>query len=287
MIPTPFAPPTRTGPPEVFRDWDLAPPGRLRSQWRWVNGGIYHSRSSSDPADSLDGQIPFLLVHGLVISSLYMVPLGECLAEYAPVHAVDLPGFGLTEGPAKAPSVTAMADALVYWMDAAGLPRCHIVGNSLGCEIAASLAARYPQRVGCLILIGPTVGPDDERFWDQFGRIAWDIPHEPWALIFDHVVDHWRAGLRRAFGMIRNMLRHEMREDLRTVEAPTLVLRGSYDPIVIDPWIREAARLLRCGEAHTLKVGWHCVHYSHPDCVAEAILGFTGRVSASLVPSDR
>jgi pimeloyl-ACP methyl ester carboxylesterase len=234
--------------------------------------------------------LPFLLVHGLVISSLYMVPLGECLAEHVPVHAVDLPGFGLTDGPAKAPSVVAMADALVQWMDAADLPVCHIVGNSLGCEVATCLAARYPQRVGCLILIGPTMGPDHHRFWDQFGRIAWDIPHEPWTLIFNHVVDHWRAGLRRAFGMIRHMLRYDMEADLRHIKGPTLVLRGACDPIVIDPWIREAAAMLEKGEAHTMDVGWHCVHYSHPHRVAETIFAFVHRAresAASLSVYDR
>jgi pimeloyl-ACP methyl ester carboxylesterase len=163
-------------------------------------------------------------------------------------------------------------------MDAADLPVCHLVGNSLGCEIAGSLAARYPARVGCLILIGPTVGPDHHHFWDQFGRIVWDIPHEPWTLIFNHAVDHWRAGLRRAFGMIRNMLWYDMVADLQHVGAPTLVLRGGWDPIVIDPWIKDAASHLPRGEAHTLDVGWHCVHYSHPQRVTEEILDFTRRV---------
>ncbi len=265
-------------------DWDMLPPGHLRSQWRWVNGGIFHSRSASGPENPEPGQLPFLLVHGLVISSLYMVPLGECLAELAPVHAVDLPGFGLTDGPTKAPNVAAMADALVIWMDAADLPTCHIVANSLGCEVAASLAARHPDRVGCLFLLGPTVGPDHGRFWDQFGRIAWDIPHEPWTLVFNHVVDHWRAGLRRAIGMILHMLRHDMRNDLRHVQAPTLVMRGSCDPIVIDDWIQEAAALLPRAEALTLEVGWHCVHYSHPQRVADEILSFTRRMQGNTAP---
>ena len=49
-------PATRTGPPEVFQDWDLTPPGRLRSQWRWVNGGMCHSRSSDGPESVQEGQ---------------------------------------------------------------------------------------------------------------------------------------------------------------------------------------------------------------------------------------
>ena len=46
-----------------------------------------------------EGAPPFVLIHGLVISSLYMIPLGEFLAKEREVYALDLPGFGRSEAP--------------------------------------------------------------------------------------------------------------------------------------------------------------------------------------------
>src|SRR4028119_2296736 len=45
---------------------------------------------------------PVVLVHGLVVSGRYMVPLLEELARSHAVYAPDLPGFGRSEGPAGA-----------------------------------------------------------------------------------------------------------------------------------------------------------------------------------------
>jgi 2-hydroxy-6-oxonona-2,4-dienedioate hydrolase len=40
-------------------------------------------------------------VHGLVVSSRYMVPLAEVLACWFDVYAPDLPGFGRSEKPSR------------------------------------------------------------------------------------------------------------------------------------------------------------------------------------------
>src|SRR4051812_29858976 len=49
------------------------------------------------------GRPPVVLVHGLVISSRYMVPLARALAPDFPVYAPDLPGFGESGGPPPTP----------------------------------------------------------------------------------------------------------------------------------------------------------------------------------------
>jgi pimeloyl-ACP methyl ester carboxylesterase len=53
------------------------------------------------------GGLPVVLVHGLMISSLYMVPTARCLAPHVPVYAPDLPGFGLSGKPRRVLSVPA------------------------------------------------------------------------------------------------------------------------------------------------------------------------------------
>jgi pimeloyl-ACP methyl ester carboxylesterase len=79
-----------------------------------------HARTTDDPGGRMKPVI--VLVHGLVISSSYMVPLLEHLSSCGRVFAVDLPGYGQSWKPLHAPSVREAADALADWADAMQLP---------------------------------------------------------------------------------------------------------------------------------------------------------------------
>jgi pimeloyl-ACP methyl ester carboxylesterase len=81
-------------------------------------------------------------------------------------HAVlvpDLPGHGRSAGPAL-PTIAAMADWTSALLEAAGAGPAHLIGHSMGSLIALDMAARHPDRVTALSLIGTaatmTVGPD-------------------------------------------------------------------------------------------------------------------------------
>jgi pimeloyl-ACP methyl ester carboxylesterase len=79
------------------------------------------------------------------------------------VLAPDLPGHGRSPGPLL-PSIGEMADWAIALLDAAGVDGAHLVGHSMGSLIALEAAARHPERVTALSLIGTaatmTVGPD-------------------------------------------------------------------------------------------------------------------------------
>lgn len=72
------------------------------------------------------------------------------------VLAVDLPGHGRSAGDAL-PSVEALADWLRDVMNAAGVAETSVVGHSLGALAALEYAARNPDRVRRLALLGPAV----------------------------------------------------------------------------------------------------------------------------------
>ncbi len=69
------------------------------------------------------------------------------------VLAVDLPGHGRSAGPALA-SVEQMADWLNAVLDAAGTGKAVLVGHSMGSLIALEAAARRPERVAGIALVG-------------------------------------------------------------------------------------------------------------------------------------
>src|SRR6201996_1913746 len=79
------------------------------------------------------------------------------------VLAPDLPGHGHSQGPALK-TIAEMADWTAALLDAAGSSKAHLIGHSMGSLIALETAARHPEKVSALSLIGTaavmTVGPD-------------------------------------------------------------------------------------------------------------------------------
>ena len=69
------------------------------------------------------------------------------------VLAVNQPGHGRSAGP-PLPSVEALADWTLALMSAAGVPQATLVGHSMGTLIALQAAARAPQRIARLVLLG-------------------------------------------------------------------------------------------------------------------------------------
>ena len=122
----------------------------LSDLWIDTDGGTVYARAASHPPR--DARPIVILVHGMVISSRYMVPTAERLAPICNVYAVDLPGYGKSYKPAKTLSLSELADALAEWMDAARISRADLVGNSFGCQIIAEFAVRHPERIDRLVL---------------------------------------------------------------------------------------------------------------------------------------
>lgn len=69
------------------------------------------------------------------------------------VLAVDLPGHGRSEGP-PLESVEAIADWVIALLDAAGVQRATLIGHSMGSLVSVECAARHPERIARIVLIG-------------------------------------------------------------------------------------------------------------------------------------
>lgn len=76
--------------------------------------------------------------------------------------APDMVGFGYSERPENVDySVQTWADQTVGVMDALGIEKAHLIGNSFGGAIALRIATQHPERVGKLVLMG-SMGVDFE-----------------------------------------------------------------------------------------------------------------------------
>ena len=232
----------------------------LTRRWTETAAGTMHARVGGQGARGN----AVVLVHGLVISSRYMVPTALELAPRCAVYAVDLPGYGDSVKPRAILGLTELADALAAWMKAVNLASAHLIGNSFGCQILAEFALRHPDRVNRLVLQGPTVDPSARTVRQQLVRLIQNSSREGPGLGWITLVDYVKAGLPRVRATIRMALQDRIEDRLPGIARPTLVVRGARDPIVPQRWAEEVTRLLPKGELRVLPGLGHTINYTAP-----------------------
>lgn len=104
------------------------------------------------------GREHVICIHGLGATKTSFFSTISALASRRTVHALDLPGFGTSEKPARgAYDAAFFADAVREFMDRMEIDRAHLVGNSMGGRVALELALREPGRVSSLGLLAPAL----------------------------------------------------------------------------------------------------------------------------------
>lgn len=99
---------------------------------------------------------PLLLIHGSGPGVSGWANFSGNLATFGRSYRClvpDLPGFGRSPAAGKSPAADA-ATAVIEFLDAIGVERTAIIGNSLGGAVGAQIAATYPDRVSKLVSIG-------------------------------------------------------------------------------------------------------------------------------------
>ncbi len=245
----------------------------LRSSWTDLDGVRIHARvAPREDAPTL------VLVHGIAVSSRYMVPVAEELARFASVHAPDLPGFGRSTKPRRTLTTLELARSLAAWMEATGFEQATLVANSFGCQVAVELALRAPARTHGIVLVGPTMDPRAGTT-RQVARWVRSALHEHPSLPLVLGRDVLDAGVQRSWRTFRAGLRHSMEASLRRVETPALVVRGEHDPIVPEQWAEQAAQLLPRGRLVTVPAGGHALNYSSPRALARIVRAFLSELA--------
>ncbi|RYE93447.1 MAG: alpha/beta hydrolase [Myxococcales bacterium] len=97
---------------------------------------------------------PLLLLHGIGTTHDDFASLTPRLRRDFDVLSVDLPGHGASPPLAGKPTIAALADALEADLDAHGIRRAHVLGNSLGGRLALELGRR--QRALSIVAIAPS-----------------------------------------------------------------------------------------------------------------------------------
>jgi len=107
--------------------------------------------------------LPVVFLHQTASSGRMWEKVMVQLTGAHPLYAFDTPGFGGSFDPPGAPGMVEYARWMLEAIDALGLERVHLVGHHTGAAIAIELAARAPDRIATLAMIGPNPLTVEER----------------------------------------------------------------------------------------------------------------------------
>ncbi len=215
-----------------------------------------------------------LMIHGLSASLDWWQHNAPALASRFRVHLVDLPGFGRLGHLNQTHDIQGYADWLLAFMDSIDLRRPHLVGLSMGGDIAVRVAARYPDRVGRLVLATPAaILPGGSMFaWAITGiRVLTEIPA---SLIPLAIRDGRWVDLQTLWRTSRNLITRDVRDLMPDVQAETLILASNNDP-VIPPWLAESfADSIPNSRLAVFPGAGHLVMLSQPDQFNQQVISF-------------
>ena len=175
---------------------------------------------------------PVVLVYGLSGSTRWWAGNVPALAERHRVYLVDLPGFGAMRRLRRRFVLAEAASWLSAWMEAVGLEQADVVGHSMGGYISLRLAAQRPEAVRRLVLVAPAVLPAGQSLLGQVLPLLLSARHMKPSFLPVVTGDALRMGPVTLWRTARDLLRGDVREEVRSVRAPTLLIWGENDTLV-------------------------------------------------------
>jgi pimeloyl-ACP methyl ester carboxylesterase len=250
---------------------------------------------------------PLLLLHGWGSSRRDFTALLPALGERFEVLNVELPGSGRSPHLEQRPTVAAITDAVEGTLDAAGVGRVHVLGNSLGARVALELARRgralsvvaiapsglnvWPERVlqgtgmAMARIVGrtaaPLIGPLSRS---RIGRTALLLPMKarPWA-----TSDEEGIGLREGFADSRDYWRTlfwallvDVPRGMDRIDCPVLLVQGTADWIAMGQTVRYLP-LVPGSRFRPLLAAGHAPQSDRPDTIVRLVEQTAGRAAVT------
>jgi len=241
---------------------------------------------------------PVLFLHGAGGIPVWEGVLPLLAREYH-VYAPLLPGFGQSAG------LEYLEDHLDLFlhgfdvMEALGLDRPYVVGESLGGWVAAEMAALRPKEIGRLALAAPLgLWRDDAPVVDMFGMMTEELVpflfHDTScpaaqrmrgaAALFTHKDDRTQEqvefllGLARGFKTAAKFLfpipERGLERRLPRIVAPTLILWGAQDRFILPTYAGLFMQAIRGAHLQLIEGAGHLIGAERPAPYAQAVLEF-------------
>lgn len=209
------------------------------------------------------------------------------------VLAVDLPGHGRSHG-APLTTISEMGDWIVDVLDAMGITQADLVGHSMGSLVTLEAAARHPDRVSKLVLIGtavpmpvsdPLLNAARDNTFDAFDMInLWG--HS----VLGQMGGNQAPGLWMSASSIRLLARskpgvlyaglnacHQYQHGLESgakVQCPTLMILGELDIMTPVRRARELEKVIPNVQSRVLEKCGHMLMAEKPNQVLDLLIEF-------------
>jgi 3-oxoadipate enol-lactonase len=242
---------------------------------------------------------PVLMLAGSLGSTLAMWEPQLPLAERFRLLRYDHPGHG-GSAPAVGPlTIDDLGGGVVELLDELELERVSFCGLSLGGMAAMWLASRAPDRVERLVLCCTAARLGPPEFWEERAEL---VRREGMAAVADTVVGRWftprfhetrasevdrfRAMLlatdpesyARCCEAIRDL---DLRDDLRAIVAPTVVIAGAEDPSTPVEHAETIVRGIAGSQLVVVPDAAHLANVEQADAVNRAVLEHLAAVQAA------
>ncbi|HSJ15224.1 MAG TPA: alpha/beta fold hydrolase [Longimicrobiales bacterium] len=176
-----------------------------------------------------------VLLHGLSGSRHWWRYTLEALAESYRVHVPELVGFGRSRAGWRQPNIGELAELMMQWLQELGLARPHLVGHSMGGQIALHMAASSDAALRTLSLVCASGIPRAFGLGDAARMLAGALPPRRWGatgFLPTIALDALRSGPRRLAHAGWNLLGDDVRPLLPRIKLPCLVVWGALDPLL-------------------------------------------------------
>jgi 2-hydroxy-6-oxonona-2,4-dienedioate hydrolase len=250
--------------------------------------------------------VPFILMHGTGGHLEAFTKNLRALGEHYRVIAFDYAGHGWTTPTTRDLEIDDYIDHLVGVMDALGIERAHLSGESLGGWVAVKFAARYPERVDRLVLNTPGGTMATPEVMERIRSLSQGAAEDPsderirarleWLMADPNSVTDELVAIRRGIygrpGFAESM-RHilclqdpEIRrrnlvtdDELAAITAPALVIWTSDDPSGPAKAGLDMANRIAGGEFQLIERAGHWPQWEQQPKFDSLVLEFLGRDS--------
>lgn len=273
-----------------------------------LRGGMRHKsiKVGDDVWPYLEGGrgdgVPIVLLHGFGGDKDNWSIYAPHITKHHRLISPDLPGFGENDRSLDRDyDISSQVHRLSAFLDAMGIPKCHIGGNSMGGYIALQFAMEYPDKVSSLTLFNNAgvVGADKSELaiaaekgdnslalndLADVDRLMAFISYKPVPMpknfkkIFFAEAEAHKDVLDKIFWQIAGSgINDPLNDRLGEVTAPSLIIWGRHDRLIDVSCVSVLDEGIKNSEAFILEETGHVPMIEKPKDTASAHLTFLAK----------